>query len=353
MQFGLFNLMGIAERGGAAASEMLRATREMVRLAEAVGFDAAWFAEHHFSNFSVCPSPLLMTAHCAAVTERIRLGPAVLVLPFYDPRRLVEELAFVDAASGGRLNIGFGTGHQPHEFEAMGVPLDERYERTCAAWDAIESGLASGRLALDGGGPYGTPLSPTEMAIRPVQPGRPPMFVASGDPRILARAAQRGVTPFMSQGFRTAESALAMRHGIEAAFRAAGIAADPVPLAVQRYVYVTRDRDEAREAAARMLDFARNATGLRRPGMTRGGAFLTPEPFEGEPTLDWLLEHAPFGPPEHVTSILARDIELLRPVHMTVYTGFAGLDPRRALRSVELFGTEVIPALNRPAARSS
>jgi alkanesulfonate monooxygenase SsuD/methylene tetrahydromethanopterin reductase-like flavin-dependent oxidoreductase (luciferase family) len=350
MQFGLFNLMGLAERGGAAASGMLRATREMVRLAEAVGFDAAWFAEHHFSNFSVCPSPLLMTAHCAAVTERIRLGPAVLVLPFYDPRRLVEELAFVDAASGGRLTIGFGTGHQPHEFEAMGVPLDERYERTCAAWDAIESGLSSGRLALNGAGPHGTPLPPTEMAIRPAQPGRPPMFVASGDPRILARAAQRGVTPFISQGFRTAEAALAMRGGVEAAFREAGVAADPAPLAVQRYAFVTRDRNDAREAAARMLDFARNAIGLRRAGMTRGGAFLTPEPFEGEPTLDWLLDHAPFGPPEHVAAILARDAALLRPVHMTVYTGFAGLDPRRVLRSIELFGTEVIPAVRQASA---
>ena len=66
-------------------------------------------------------------------------------------------------------------------------------------------------------------------------------------------------------------------------------------------------------------------------------------PYEGEPTIDWLLENAPIGPPARVADILARDIELLRPTHMSIYMGFAALPPDRVMASIEHFGTGVLP----------
>src|SRR5580693_3514807 len=66
----------------------------------------AWFAEHHFSNYCLCASPLMMVAHCASITKKIPLGTAVIVLPLYNPARLAAEIATADALSSGRLMLG-------------------------------------------------------------------------------------------------------------------------------------------------------------------------------------------------------------------------------------------------------
>ena len=74
VSFGLFCLMGYRDRRS-PVSEVLGNAVQMVQWAEEAGFEAAWFAEHHFSNYCVCPSPLLMVNHCAGRTTRIKLGP--------------------------------------------------------------------------------------------------------------------------------------------------------------------------------------------------------------------------------------------------------------------------------------
>lgn len=97
---------------------------EQTVLSEQAGFDTAWFAEHHFNNYSLVPSPLMMVAHCAGVTKRIRLGTAVCVLPLYQPQRLLAEIGFADVVSNGRLELGVGSGYQQFEFERFGVNID-------------------------------------------------------------------------------------------------------------------------------------------------------------------------------------------------------------------------------------
>ncbi|PYN11275.1 MAG: LLM class flavin-dependent oxidoreductase, partial [Candidatus Rokuibacteriota bacterium] len=74
-------------------------------IARALGYTIAWFAEHHFSNYCLCASPLMMVAHCASITKQIRLGTAVVVLPLYNPARLAAEIATADALSNGRLML--------------------------------------------------------------------------------------------------------------------------------------------------------------------------------------------------------------------------------------------------------
>jgi alkanesulfonate monooxygenase SsuD/methylene tetrahydromethanopterin reductase-like flavin-dependent oxidoreductase (luciferase family) len=112
LKLGLFNLMGLYDKNVSPTS-VIDTTIEAIKMAEDFGFDIAWFAEHHFTNHSICPSSLLMLARCISETRRIRLGPAVLVLPFYNPLRIVQEVAFTALLAGGRLVLGFGTGYQP------------------------------------------------------------------------------------------------------------------------------------------------------------------------------------------------------------------------------------------------
>lgn len=79
-------------------------------LAEELGFDEVWFAEHHFNAFSVIPNPSLMMASLAAKTKRIRIGAAAFLTPFYNTTRLSEEIATLDNLSNGRINAGFAKG---------------------------------------------------------------------------------------------------------------------------------------------------------------------------------------------------------------------------------------------------
>ena len=122
MDFGVFNLLQHRNRAK-APHEILREAMEHTVLAEQLGFSRAWFAEHHFSNYSLCPSPLLLCSQAAALTKTIRVGTAVLILPLHTPARLIAEIALVDAMSNGRLDVGVGSGYQHYEFERLQADL--------------------------------------------------------------------------------------------------------------------------------------------------------------------------------------------------------------------------------------
>ena len=90
------------------AQKMYADMLEEARLAEDIGLVSMTIPEHHFINYLVHPSPLLTAVHVAAVTKRIPLISAVLVLPFYDVRRLAGEIAQADCLTGGRIQGGSG-----------------------------------------------------------------------------------------------------------------------------------------------------------------------------------------------------------------------------------------------------
>src|SRR5438105_7949732 len=100
---------------------------ELVRQAEALGFDSAWVSEHHGTSDGYLPSLLTMLAAFAAVTERIELGTGVVLTPLHDPIRLAEDCAVVDQLSAGRLILGLGW--REEEFRMLRIPIKERLAR--------------------------------------------------------------------------------------------------------------------------------------------------------------------------------------------------------------------------------
>jgi len=110
MDVGIFNLMGYRNRGVPTAAIYDR-TIAQVKAAEAAGFNIAWFAEHHFSNYCVCPSPLMMLARLAGETLRIKLASGVVIVPVYHPSRLIAEIGMVDSMTHGRLVLGVCRGY--------------------------------------------------------------------------------------------------------------------------------------------------------------------------------------------------------------------------------------------------
>src|SRR5207237_1730884 len=115
MEFGISNLMAAREPEKTAA-QVFAEVAEQTRLADQLGYSIAWFAEHHFSNYCLCASPLMMVAHCASITKNIRLRTAVVVLPLYNPAPLAAEIATDDALSNARLMLGIAAGYPRHAF---------------------------------------------------------------------------------------------------------------------------------------------------------------------------------------------------------------------------------------------
>ena len=169
-----------------------RVTAE-IQAADRLGYDTAWVAEHHFSNqYGIMPDVFTYMGYLAARTTRIRLGTAVVTLPLYDPIRVVENMAFVDILSGGRVVLGLGSGYRPYEFEGFGRDFDpprrpgggDRSDprRSCTSAASGTRGRTSGRSIE---GDY-------EMFPVSEQQPHPPLFMAGATDRSIAYAARHG-----------------------------------------------------------------------------------------------------------------------------------------------------------------
>ncbi len=106
--------------------------------AEELGFDEVWFAEHHFNDFSVIPSPSLAMAYLAAKTKGIRIGSAAFLAPFYHNVRLAEEIATLDILSNGRVNAGFAKGGFTLDMELFDKSAEALREEMFANVQKIE-----------------------------------------------------------------------------------------------------------------------------------------------------------------------------------------------------------------------
>lgn len=343
MKLSLFNLM--TQRDATTSPRRIfEDTVAMVRLADEIGFDTAWFAEHHFSNYSICPSPAMMAAHCAGLTNRIRLGAAVYVLPLYNPVRLVQELALLDVQSNGRSVIGIGSGYQKYEFDRYHRKLPDRFEISMEVWDIIEMGLREGRIGYHGKY-FEIPDSP--LSLRPLQEPMPEIFVTGLEPAVIQRTAKTGHIPFITAGWRGMSLLREMHKHLQAQYQAAGTASQHMPLAVQQYVYVTGDRKEALDLADRARSVARIVTATRAGDPVLSGHFIQAPPMPDEPPLETFLNNLVIGDPHHVAEKLVAEISSLGTTHLSCFMQIGSVDGSRAMRSLGRFAAEVIPLMEK------
>lgn len=115
-------------------------------LAESLGFDAVYCAEHHLSEYGLVPNPAVFLAHLAARTRRIRLGPAIANLNARSPLATAEDYALLDQLSGGRLVMGVGAGYVPDELATFGVDEVSRHGRFAERLATVRR-LLGGRIA--------------------------------------------------------------------------------------------------------------------------------------------------------------------------------------------------------------
>ncbi|MBI3744104.1 MAG: LLM class F420-dependent oxidoreductase [Chloroflexi bacterium] len=166
------------------------------RRAEALGFDALWFADHVALPGYDVPrmggrwfEMLTLMSNVAALVPRIRLGTDVLVAPYRHPVLAAKMLTTLDIVSGGRLIIGVGGGYVKEEFEALGAPyfLRGNYTDECIrVWKAM---WGDGRAAFDG---RFFSFEDIVNDPKPVQRPHPPIWIGNAGPRVLRRVAELG-----------------------------------------------------------------------------------------------------------------------------------------------------------------
>ncbi len=233
-----------------AGSQRLEQVLTLAEAAEAGGLSALWVAEHHFHAGGVCPAPPVLLAAASARTRRLRLGALVSVLPFHSAIELAEQYAMVDRLSGGRLNLGVGSGYIPMEFEGFGVDPASKRER-------FESGLATLLAALQGEEVHASAAgsSPVRLNILPLQRPHPPIWVAVQRREAIRFVAAKGVSialiPYATIS-DLAELADEVRE-----FRAHRPHGGRGEVAAGLHVYAGEHPDRARAALQRYLDSRR------------------------------------------------------------------------------------------------
>ena len=150
-----------------------RDMREHAALMEELGYDELWLSEHHFFYDGYCPALLPAAASVLSVTERLRVGTGMLLLPMQDPHRLSAVATDLSLRSGGRLDLGVGMGYRDIEFDGHGISRRQRLPRMLKGLEVLEAAAAAG----------GPPIWMGAQLIDPVkragQHGHPILFSAA------------------------------------------------------------------------------------------------------------------------------------------------------------------------------
>jgi len=342
MDFGQFNLMSY-RTPGTPAERLYDEAVAQVKAAEQAGFAISWFAEHHFSNYCVCPSSLMMVARLAGETKRIKLGSGVVVVPLYHPVRLASEIGMVDALTHGRLVLGIGSGYQPYEFERFGESLEDSADKLIDFVALLEKALTevsfrheSPRLSLP----------ETHIAAQSLR-GVPDIWMAGDNPRLQRMAAAKGYAVMVTPRHFTAEMLAAARRRYEEIYRQEG--QDPARLrfAVLRHVCVTEDRAVARDFLENVRHQIRLSQSLRHRQQAIAGGMLLEKPWEGEMSLDEMARHMLVGSAELIAERMAEEVRRAQPCHYLLQFQAGDSTLNLALASIERFAAEVRPLLEK------
>src|SRR5712675_97852 len=342
MEFGIFNLMGSRDPEKPTA-EIFAEVAEQTRLADELGYAIAWFAEHHFSNYCLCASPLMMVAHCASITKSIRLGTAVVVLPLYNPARLAAEIATADALSNGRLMLGIGAGYQPYEFERFGVDLKQNLEMTEEFSEILDLALNQDFFSYQG---KHYQLPETHIPARTVQ-NPLPIYVAGHTQAMFRAAARRGYRVLSSGRVGGAQLLAEQYADIVAAFAAEGVPIERAHVTVNRFAHITDSKEAGLRFAENARYQSRLASSLRRREEVMQGTVLVDKPFPDEPPLEQIHNDLLIGDVETVAEKLVGEISATHPVHMCFSFKIGATPHKAAMRSMELMMSEVRPRVER------
>jgi alkanesulfonate monooxygenase SsuD/methylene tetrahydromethanopterin reductase-like flavin-dependent oxidoreductase (luciferase family) len=265
--------------------------------AEALGFKSSFLVEHHFTGWNQVSATLMLLMALAMRTKSLRIGSAVMVLPWHNPVLLAEQAATLDLVSGGRFDFGIGKGYRHSEFKGFQIAPEEaeaRFEEAIAvmtrAWTSRERFSHHGRFWH---------FEDIVVEPPPAQKPYPPLWVAAGSEPSIRRAATRGFNLILDQ-YASSEM-LKDRIAIYSAERKAhGLRFDPMQVAVARQLYVAKDEADKRAALERQAAYTKRTVDVSRaPDRKEGSHVLAYADKAGGTEANAL-----FGTPDEISAML-------------------------------------------------
>src|SRR5262252_1393169 len=264
MRFGLFG-SAQAKRGGVDVDSGA-GFREFVEnnvKAEALGYESTFVVEHHFTGFGQISATLNLLTWVGARTKTLRLGTAVITLPWHNPVLLAEQVATMDLLSGGRIDLGIGQGYRHNEFAGFCIPMEEADERFDECLEVMRKAWTSDR-PWSHRGKY---FKFENVVVEPptAQKPHPPLWMGAGRPESIRKVVQRGYNLLLDQfaPFEQIGERIAL---YKAEVEALGRRYDPSTLAVARSVNVVMTEGERQKALeARLAARKRTEALAQRP----------------------------------------------------------------------------------------
>ena len=197
MQFGLFGGARTKRSVGLEDSQGYESFIEYVTEADRLGFKQLFMVEHHFTGQGQVSASMTVLAYLAARTQHIRLGTAVVVLPWHNPVLIAEQVATLDLLTGGRVDFGVGKGYRKAEFEGFCIPIDEATARFDEAMEIIRKAWTTeGRFSHRSKHWHYENLV---VEPAPLQRPHPPLWLAAGSHDSIRRAAREGYNLLLDQ----------------------------------------------------------------------------------------------------------------------------------------------------------
>lgn len=338
MEFGIFLTMPSPD--ACEALEVYRRGLEMAVRAEELGFSRIWLAEHHFSTYSYVPRPLVLLAHLAAKTSRIRLGTAIVPLPLHNPLLVAEEIAMVDVLSAGRVDLGIGKGYQQYQFDRLGIAKDEDDRRYWEAIKVLRHALTESTFSYSDEYFH---IPETTLVPQPVQRPIPIWLVVNTRNR---EAVEFAIEQRMNL-FTGVLEPLHQLTRVDFTYPELFARCPPRYVGTQRPVFVSYDADATQRAVEQVRWNARVSLSQRHDfGEIKDGKAIARE-LPGEPTTEEILEnYVVMGTPERCIRQLKRLQSGLGCNYFSASFWFGALDHESVISSMELFAAEVVPAFS-------
>jgi alkanesulfonate monooxygenase SsuD/methylene tetrahydromethanopterin reductase-like flavin-dependent oxidoreductase (luciferase family) len=329
MKFGLFGGAKSAGEGAVGDSLGYRNYIDYVLHAEALGFHSVFVVEHHFTGVGQLSASLNFLSYLAGRTSRIRLGTAVIVLPWHNPALLAEQVATLDLVSNGRFDFGVGKGYRPPEFAGFSIPIEEATER----FDEAMAFLRKAWSGADRFSYHGKRWHFDNIVIepRPVQQPHPPFWMGAGSFESIRRAAHEGFSLLLDQ-IAPVDLIIERVAVYRGELEKLGRPCRPSQIGVARALQIVRTETERHAALETRTKVLRAIGGLARgPGAERYqtiGSHADPNLANEESAL--------LGTPEEITARL-RKLEAGGVDYVLL------VDPTGSKEALSTFAREIMP----------
>ncbi|MBL6617974.1 MAG: LLM class flavin-dependent oxidoreductase [Reyranella sp.] len=341
----------------------------MAKLADRLGFDTFWMAEHHFQHegYECLPNLLMMAVHLAHLTRKLRIGCGFNITPMWHPLRLAEDYAVADILTGGRVTFGVGRGYHTREVETFGAPLRDQAANRELFEEQVEiifKAFNNERFAHDGKYytlparvPYrGYDLKELTLVPRPLsRPVECWQPIQGGTARAMDFMARMGIKGLVGGGVADGGAGDAVLHAWKEAHARHGQHLElGERLAIGFHCYIAKTREQGIREAARFHEENLKMFGelrlMRSLSQEQIEAMRDPlrAPSANLPRIEDAIAAGGVlcGPPEQIIEELKQLEKRYPGLERVLVQEWVGVPQAVCLEQMERFATEVMPAFH-------